>query len=264
MPPQSPLALAAAAAAGALVATLLARRRRRTHAPSRVRHMVLVELKPGTPSDAVDAMLAALRRLPARIPTILRIEVGRQVASLDDGRNASIGGLVEFASEGDYRAYAKHEAHIAVIKDYILPHMVAGGRAALQTSVADDGWAPQAWTGPARTKNGRRRVAFEMRFDQKRLAEYKRRHERVWPAMQEALVRTGWHDYSLFCGEDGRAVGVFESDASFGECCERMSHEEVNERWQREMAPFSITGEQPDAAAVELEHYFYLGTNTRE
>ena len=77
MPPQS-LALAAAAAAGAMVATLLARRRR-TPAPSRVRHMVLVKLKPGTPSDSVDAMLAALRRLPARIPTILRIEVGRQV-----------------------------------------------------------------------------------------------------------------------------------------------------------------------------------------
>ena len=262
--PQAPLALAAAAAVGALLATLLARRRRRTPAPARVRHMVLVKLKPGTPSDAVDAMLAALRRLPARIPTILRIEVGRQVASLDDGRNASIGGLVEFASEGDYRAYAKDPAHIAVIKDYILPHMAAGGRAALQTSVDD--WTPQAWTGPARTKNGRRRVAFEMRFDQNRLAEYKQRHERVWPEMQEALRRNGWHDYSLFCGSDGRAFGVFESDGSFSECCERMAREAVNERWQREMAPFSITGEQPDAAAVELEHYFYLGTDvsTRE
>ena len=261
MPPQSPLALAAAAAAGALAATLLARPRRRTQ-PSRVRHMVLVKLKPGTPSDAVDAMLAALRRLPDKIPTILRIEVGRQLASLDDGRNASIGGLVEFASEDDYRAYAKDPAHIAVIKDYILPHMAEGGRAALQTSVDD--WTPQAWTGPARTRNGRRRVAFEMRFDKTRLAEYKRRHERVWPAMQEALVRTGWHDYSLFCGSDGRAFGVFESDGSFSECCERMAREDVNQRWQREMAPFSATKEHPDAAAVELEHYFYLGTDAAD
>ena len=175
--PQSPIALAAAAAAGALAATLLARRRRRTPAPSRVRHMVLVKLKPGTPSDAVDAMLAALRRLPARIPTILRIEVGRQVASIDDGRNASIGGLVEFASEDDYRAYAKDPAHVAVIKDYILPHMVEGGRAALQTSVDD--WTPQAWTGPARTRNGRRRVAFEMRFDKTRLAVQEETREGV-------------------------------------------------------------------------------------
>ena len=43
-----------------------------------------------------------------------------------------------------------------------------------------------------------------------------------------------------------------------------MAREAVNERWQREMAPFSATKEHPDAAAVELEHYFYLGTNTRE
>ena len=52
-----------AAAAGALAATLLARRRRQTPAPSRVRHMVLVKLKPGTPSDAVDAMPLADRRV---------------------------------------------------------------------------------------------------------------------------------------------------------------------------------------------------------
>ena len=128
---------------------------------------------------------------------------------------------------------------------------VAGGRAALQTAVDD--WTPQAWTGPARTRNGRRRVAFEMRFDPSKLAEYKRRHERIWPAMQEALVRNGWHAYSLFCGKDGRAFGVFESDGSFEECCERMAREEVNQRWQREMAPFSATKEHPDAAAVELD-----------
>ena len=41
-----------------------------------------------------------------------------------------------------------------------------------------------------------------------------------------------------------------------------MAREAVNERWQREMAPFSATKEHPDAAAVELEHYFYLGTDT--
>ena len=107
MPPQSPLALAAAAAAGAVVATLLARRRRRTPAPARVRHMVLVKLKPGTPSDAVDAMLAALRRLPARIPTILRIEVGRQeLEVISNGEHisftcAKIGSLLDVQESKD-------------------------------------------------------------------------------------------------------------------------------------------------------------------
>ena len=251
MPPQS-LALAAAAAAGALVATLLARRRRRTPAPSRVRHMVLVQLKPGTPSDAVDAMLAALRRLPAGSrPSCASRSAARSRASTTAAtrRSAASSSSRRRATIGRTRSI---EAHVAVIKDYILPHMVDGGRAALQTSVDD--WTPQAWTGPARTRNGRRRVAFEMRFDKARLAEYKRRHERVWPAMQEALVRTGWHDYSLFCGSDGRAFGVFESDGSSPSAARKDGARGRQRRWQREMAPFSATKKHPDAAAVELEH----------
>ena len=181
-----PFALAAAAAAGALLATLLTRRQRDAPQSPNVRHVVLVQLKPETPAAAVDAMLAALRRLPAQIPTILRLEVGRQLSSLDDGRNASIGGLVEFASESEYAAYATHAAHVAAIKDFILPHMVdggrtamqialnddevAGGRAAMQTAVGD-AWVPQTWTGESLTRRGLRRIAFEMRFDKTRLAE---------------------------------------------------------------------------------------------
>ena len=79
-----PFALAAAAAAGALLATLLTRHQRDAPRSPNVRHVVLVQLKPETPAAAIDAMLAALRRLPAQIPTILRLEVGRQLASLDD------------------------------------------------------------------------------------------------------------------------------------------------------------------------------------
>ena len=40
-----------------------------------------------------------------------------------------------------------------------------------------------------------------------------------------------------------------------------MAREPVNERWQTEMAPFSTTKEHPDAVAVELEPYFYLGSD---
>ena len=98
--------------------------------------MVLVQLKPGTPSDAVDAMLAALRRLPARIPTILRMEIGRQHAAVDDGRNVALGGVVEFADDADYEAYAKDDAHLAVIKELILPYIAEGGRTALQYDIS--------------------------------------------------------------------------------------------------------------------------------
>lgn len=123
---------------------------------------------------------------------------------------------------------------------------------------------PQRYTGGrGLTAAGRRRVCFEMRFDPDRLDEYVKRHEAVWPEMQDALKRCGWRNYSLFLRRDGRAVGYFEADggATFEDCCARMAREPVNARWQREMAQFTPAGEKPDEAAATLEPYFYLGAD---
>ena len=126
------------------------------------------------------------------------------------------------------------------------------------------GTAPQKFTGGGGlTAAGRRRICFEMRFNADRLDEYKRRHEAVWPEMQRALVRCGWHNYSLFLRRDGRAIGYFEADgaATFEECCARMAQEPVNAAWQQDMSAFTALGGKPDEGAEELEHYFYLGAD---
>ena len=123
---------------------------------------------------------------------------------------------------------------------------------------------PQRYTGGrGLTAAGRRRVCFEMRFDPDRLDEYVKRHEALWPEMQDALARCGWRNYSLFLRRDGRAVGYFEADggATFEDCCARMAREPVNARWQREMAQFTPAGEKPDEAAATFEPYFYLGAD---
>lgn len=49
-------------------------------------------------------------------------------------------------------------------------------------------------------------------------AEYKHHHRNVWPEMQQALQRCGWHNYSLFMKKDGTLFGYFESDQSLDEC----------------------------------------------
>ena len=123
---------------------------------------------------------------------------------------------------------------------------------------------PQRFTGGGGlTATGRRRICFEMRFNPDRLDEYVKRHETVWPEMQEALVRCGWHNYSLFLRPDGFAIGYFEAEggATFEQCCQAMSRESVNTRWQEDMAAFTALGDKPDEAAKTLEHYFYLGTD---
>lgn len=104
------------------------------------------------------------------------------------------------------------------------------------------------------------RIGFLLKVKQDMLEEYKRRHKEVWPEMQDALRRTGWHNYSLFLKEDGLLFGYFETPVSLEEAVQGMNKEEVNARWQEQMAPFfeNIGGKHADEGLIQLEQVFYL------
>ncbi len=103
------------------------------------------------------------------------------------------------------------------------------------------------------------RVCFLLQVRPERLAEYKERHQAVWPDMLAALRETGWHNYSLFLRDDGLLVGYFET-ADYAAALAGMAEREVNERWQREMAPFfvDLDGRRPDEGFLRLQQVFYL------
>merc|ERR1712086_972018 len=124
-------------------------------------------------------------------------------------------------------------------------------------------WSPQPYTGGGQpTSNGLKRQCFFMQFENQNLDQYLKDHETVWPDMQEALVRCGWHNYSLFYRPDGFAVGYFETDSSFEDAASKMEDEEGNTRWQEGMSKYTPSGVRPDQAFGTMEHYFYLGTDT--
>ncbi len=83
-------------------------------------------------------------------------------------------------------------------------------------------------------------------------AEYKRRHDEIWPEMLDALRETGWTNYSLFLREDGLLVGYFETE-SFERSVAAMDEREVNTRWQADMAQYFADGE-----LERLEEVFHL------
>eukprot|EP00656_Telonema_subtile_P014272 TRINITY_DN17290_c0_g1_i1.p1 TRINITY_DN17290_c0_g1~~TRINITY_DN17290_c0_g1_i1.p1 ORF type:complete len:278 (+),score=69.05 TRINITY_DN17290_c0_g1_i1:75-908(+) len=121
------------------------------------------------------------------------------------------------------------------------------------------GWSPQSYTGSALTANGLHRQCFYMQFNNDNLQQYLADHQNIWPEMQQALVRCGWHNYSLFYRPDGFAVGYFETDSSFEEACAKMENEEVNTRWQQAMSQYTAEGGRPDESFGTLQQYFYLG-----
>jgi L-rhamnose mutarotase len=103
------------------------------------------------------------------------------------------------------------------------------------------------------------RVCFVLHVKKDRLAEYKERHKHVWPEMQEALSRTGWHNYSIFLRDDGLLVGYVETP-DFQKALDGMAALEVNDRWQSEMKEFFDDPENrpPDRQMEPLEQIFFL------
>ncbi|MGP3962472.1 L-rhamnose mutarotase [Nonomuraea sp. 3N208] len=102
------------------------------------------------------------------------------------------------------------------------------------------------------------RVCFLLKVRPERLAEYRERHQTVWPEMREALSRTGWHNYSLFLRDDGLLVGYLETE-DFEAAKKAMAETDVNARWQAEMAPFfeDLDG-RPDEGMAPLTEVFHL------
>ena len=95
-----------------------------------IRHCVLGAFTDEATDAQKQAMLDALRAMPEKIDVIRSL-----VAGLDAGLAAGNHGFavtVDFASPEDYTTYATHEAHVAVITDFIKPILKPGSRTAVQ------------------------------------------------------------------------------------------------------------------------------------
>ena len=78
------------------------------------------------------------------------------------------------------------------------------------------------------------RVAFTMRLLPGAEAEYRERHAHVWPEMLGALKDAGVSNYSIYQLDD-RLIGIFDVE-DFDRFRAHMAAQEVNDRWQADMA----------------------------
>ena len=103
------------------------------------------------------------------------------------------------------------------------------------------------------------RICFTLQVKPERLDEYRRRHEDVWPQMQQALRDAGWTNYSLFVREDGLLIGYLETP-DWDAARRQMAETEVNARWQASVGDlFQELGDrQADDAMTPLPEVFHL------
>lgn len=105
-----------------------------------------------------------------------------------------------------------------------------------------------------------KRVGFLLKVKEGLMPEYKKHHEHVWPEMQDALRRSGWHNYTLFIRDDGLIFGYFETPVDFQTALDKIAQEEVNPRWNAFMEPYfeNLGDRLVDQSMIELEEYFHL------
>ncbi len=98
-----------------------------------------------------------------------------------------------------------------------------------------------------------KRVGFMLKVRPDKVQEYREQHKAVWPEMQAALRRNGWHRYTLFMNDEGLLFGYFETPEDFEAALEGMSKEEINRKWQDLVAPLfeemQIAGKKKAARA---------------
>ena len=101
------------------------------------------------------------------------------------------------------------------------------------------------------------KYAFKMRLNPGMAAEYKRRHDAIWPELVELLREAGISDYSIHLDE--------ETNILFGVLRRRKDHtmealpsHPVMRRWWDHMRDIMETGPDGEPVAVPLTPMFHM------
>jgi L-rhamnose mutarotase len=101
------------------------------------------------------------------------------------------------------------------------------------------------------------KFAFRMRLQPGQEAEYKRRHDHVWPELVELLKAAGISDYSIHLDrETGLLFGVLWRRDDHG--MDDLPDHPVMRQWWDAMADIMETNADNSPVAVPLETVFHL------
>ena len=101
------------------------------------------------------------------------------------------------------------------------------------------------------------RVAFKMRLKPGVMAEYKKRHDEIWPELAAELKAAGVSDYSIFLDEETLTLFAVQK-LSANHSADRLPATAIVRKWWDYMAPLMET--HPDKAPVTwpLAEVFHL------
>ena len=101
------------------------------------------------------------------------------------------------------------------------------------------------------------RLAFKMKLFPGFEAEYKKRHDEIWPELQQLLKQAGISDYSIFLDEETNSLfGVLKITDSKN--MTDLPGHEVMQHWWKYMADIMESNPDHSPVSVPLKEVFYL------
>jgi L-rhamnose mutarotase len=101
------------------------------------------------------------------------------------------------------------------------------------------------------------RVAFKMKLYEGRVAEYKKRHDELWPELRSLLKKAGVKDYAIYFDEDTHILfGVLKLNNRRD--YDALPSLRIMQKWWAYMADIMETNDDNSPVAKPLEEVFYL------
>jgi L-rhamnose mutarotase len=99
--------------------------------------------------------------------------------------------------------------------------------------------------------------AFKMQLFDGFVDEYKKRHDELWPELEQLLKETGIHEYSIFLDEETNALfGVMNvEDESL---LDKLPEHPVMQKWWKYMGDIMESNPDHSPVSVGLKEMFYL------
>jgi L-rhamnose mutarotase len=101
------------------------------------------------------------------------------------------------------------------------------------------------------------RVAFKMQLHKGCEAEYKKRHDELWPELQELLKKTGIQEYSIFLDENTLSLfGVLKIENAIN--LDDLPAQPVMQKWWAYMGDIMDSNPDNSPVSTPLKEVFYL------
>lgn len=101
------------------------------------------------------------------------------------------------------------------------------------------------------------RTAFKMKLKPGCEAEYKKRHDEIWPELAELIKQSGVHDYSIFLDTETNILFAVQKQSG-EQSSQDLGTNPVVRKWWDYMSDIMEVNPDNSPVALPLQEVFYL------